>query len=296
MIKFTFIIATVLIFTSCNETSSLYNLKLKKRGTYHSVNLRPVIFNEQWILSDVVIVTDENDTIQGRLRSPVNHDRLYPLTFLVVGIETGKEVVSMIKGYDSVAVFSLDYPYRGTMDFSGWKGLTTTLALRTVGFKSIKNIFISLDYLSSLSFIDMKNISIIAVSFGVFTGVPSAVIDERVDRLVVVQAGGDLRKILSANAERLQMPVPSWLAGWLGSIILAPFEPNLYIDKFSPRPFLIVSGESDQLFPPESIESLFIHARDPKEWIKHKSGHVDPSTEKLIMELAEIVGGKLFGS
>ena len=267
---------------------------LREKASIVSVEVQTITATEKWILSDVRLVTENEDTIQGRIRRPAIEDRSYPLAFLVVGIETGKEVVSMITGYDSIIVFSIDYPYSGEMDFSGWKGLTTILALRTVGFKSVGNIMASLDWLSSLQDVDTTDISIIAVSFGVFTGVPAAVFDRRVDRLAVVQAGGDLQKILATNSERMHASVPAWFAGWLGSQILAPFEPNTYIGSLSPRPFLLVSGESDQLFPAESIQSLYDHARDPKEWIKHRSGHVDPSMRNLIMELAEIVGEKYY--
>jgi fermentation-respiration switch protein FrsA (DUF1100 family) len=200
----------------------------------------------------------------------------------------------MISGFDSVIVFGMDYPFKGEMDFSGWKSIATALALREAGYKTIPQLLLCLDWLCTLPEVDTSNITIAAVSFGVFTAIPAAVLDQRVDHLVVIQGGGDLYSVFSANAERLKFPLPPFLAGWVGMIILAPFEPNDYIGKLSPRPFLLVSGESDKLFPISSVQSLFDHAKEPKEWIKHKSTHIAPDARELILELTEIVGKKLY--
>jgi hypothetical protein len=279
----------------CREiTAFLTSGEISKSSVPISYECSTILKKKEWILSDVAIFTNSYDTIIGRIRRPTDSTHKYPVAFLVVGIETGREVVDMIEGFDSVIVFSIDYPYKKELDFSGLKGITTFLALRYIGFKSIEHIGVSLDWLSLLPEADTNNISIITVSFGVFTGLPAAVSDYRVDRLVVVQAGGDLETILAANAQRLMIPVPPWLAGIVGGRILAPFEPNKYIGSFSPRPVLLVSGETDQLFPAESIQSLYDHAREPKEWLRHRSGHVDPSMQRLISELAMIVGNKLY--
>jgi hypothetical protein len=295
MLKQVLIFGFLVLFGGCREAVTFFmDGDLRKNANFVSAEISTIRTTPDWILSDVTIISSKNDTIRARVRRPLNRDIKYPAAFLVVGIETGREVVDMIEGYDSVIAFSIDYPYGGTMDFSGWKGLTTLLALRSVGFHSVDHIGTSLDWLSSLPEIDTNNISVITVSFGVFTGVPASVMDGRVDRLVVVQAGGDLETIIAANAERLRASVPPWVAGFVGGRILAPFEPNKYIGRFSPRPVLIVSGESDQLFPSSSIQSLYDHAREPKEWIRYRSGHVDPSMEKLIVELAAIVGNKLY--
>jgi len=295
MFRQVLIFGLILFCTGCRETATiLTDGEVRRSANLVSAETLAIRTTQNWTLSDVGIICDNHDTVRGRVRRPVNRNFRYPAAFLVVGIETGREVVDMIAGYDSVIVFGIDYPYSGTLDFSGWKGLTTVLALRSVGFHSVNHIGVSLDWLSSLPEIDTNNISVITVSFGVFAGVPAAVMDTRVDRLVVVQAGGGLETILAANAERLHASVPPWIAGFLGGRILAPFEPNNYIGRFSPRPVLLVSGESDRLFPSSSIQSLFDHAREPKEWIRHRSGHVDPTTEKLIAELASIVGNKLY--
>jgi len=268
---------------------------LHKKGKLSSIKIHPIDSTFSTITYDVQLTSDKKDTIRGRIRKPIAQGINYPLAFLVVGVETDREVVNMISGFDSVIVFGMDYPFKEEMNFSGWKSISTALALREVGYKTIPQLLLCLDWLSTLSEVDTSNITIVAVSFGVFTAVPAAALDRRVDRLVVIQGGGDLYSVFSTNAERLKFPLPPFLAGWVGMIILDPFEPNDYIEKFSPRPFLLVSGESDVLFPISSVQSLFDHAKKPKEWIKHKSSHVAPDERELILELTKLVGKKLYG-
>lgn len=243
---------------------------------------------------DVFLITSESETIRVRIRIPEAKNKTFPVAFLVVGIETGRRVVGMIEGYDSVVVVGIDYPYSGLFDFSGWNAIRTSLELRKMAFKTIPQMFLCFDWLSTLPQVDTNDITVIAVSFGVFTAIPAAVIDKRVDRLVVVQAGGDMYQILRANVERLEFVLPTWLAAWSGEIIFAPFEPNRYVGSFSPRPLLIVSGETDSFFPPSSVQSLYDHANHPKEWIQHASGHVMPTERELIFELTKIVGKRLY--
>ncbi len=250
--------------------------------------------SETSITSDIRLVNVTGDTIYGRIRQPHDKNKKYPAVFLIVGIETGKNVVDMITGYDNVIVFGMDYPFTNEMNFTGWKSISTLFEMRKLGFRTIPQIFICLDWLSSLSCVDTNDITMIAVSFGVFTAVPAAVQDKRIDRLVIIQGGGNLHTVLEANAERLGFSVPVWFAGWIGSMILAPFEPNDYIAEFSPRHLLVVSGESDLLFPQSSVESFYHHARQPKEWIKHQSTHVAPGEDELILELTNIVGKRLY--
>lgn len=254
----------------------------------------PIDTSSTSITSDIRLVNVTGDTIYGRIRQPLDDIKKYPVAFLIVGIETGKNVVDMITGYDNVIVFGMDYPFTSEMNFTGWKGIGTLYEMRKLGFRTIPQIFICLDWLSSLSCVDTNDITMIAVSFGVFTAVPAAVQDKRVDRLVVVQGGGNLHAVFEANADRLGFSVPAWFAGWIGSLILAPFEPNDYITAFSPRHLLVVSGESDFLFPQSSVESFYHHARQPKEWIKHQSTHVAPGEDELILELTNIVGKRLY--
>jgi len=265
------------------------------KGKLTHVRLAAVESTATTITSDFVLINDRHDSVKGRMRLPRANSRRFPLAMLVVGLETGKEVVKMIEGYDSVLVVGIDYPFTGPLDFSGWNAITTAFTLRDVGYKTVPQLLLCLDWLQHHPRVDTNDVTMVAVSFGVFTAVPAAVIEKQVDRLAIIQAGGDLPEIIAANADRLGMPLAPWLAGWLGGWILAPFEPNRYIGAFAPRPVLVVSGETDALFPQSSVQSLFDHANEPREWIKQRSRHVMPDERELINELTQTVARKLYG-
>lgn len=160
--------------------------------------------------------------------------------------------------------------------------------------KTIPSMLLALDYLTAYPNVDTNDVAVATVSFGTFVGVPVAVLHPKVNRLIVVQGGGDIAAIVSANAERLEMPLPPKISGWLGELFLLLFEPNRYIADLSPRQLLMVSSPGDLLFPDESARSLYDHAKEPKEIIWHTSKHVMPGAHDIVKELTDIVVEKVY--
>lgn len=275
---------------------SYYNFRdgfLDRKGEVERMVLRQVTDSGITVTLDFQLHSSKRDSLSGRIRKPKGEGP-FPAAVLAVGIETGKEVIEMIEGQDSVFIVAIDYPFEGEWNFEGLAAVGTTFRLRSMGFRVVPLLLNLFDWLSTQREIDHSDVSMIAVSFGVFTGVPAAAIDHRMTRLVVVQGGGDLSGVIAHNSERWGVTIPHWLAGWLGGAILAPFEPNKYIPHLSPRPLLMISGEGDSFFPPKSARSLYEHAREPKEIIWHKSHHVAPGEKELIRELTNIVAKRLY--
>lgn len=235
-------------------------------------------------------------TVRGRLRIPRVGSPPYPLAYLTVGLETGKNVVGMIEGYDSLIVAAIDYPFDSSLDFSGLGGFLKLFKARKSAAESIYSSLLCLQWLLEKPIVDTQNVSMIAVSFGVFTAVPVAVIEQRFSRLVVIEAGGNLGRIIKTNAKKSGTFVPSWFAGWLGGLVLGRYDPIHYINDFAPRPVLIVGSAADEFFPKESIESLYNAARKPKEIIWHERAHVMPYQQDRIRELTRLVAQKLYGN
>jgi hypothetical protein len=244
--------------------------------------------------SDFTLKGSNGLTVRGRLRVPARGMPPYPAVLVASGIETGHLVIELLDERPSVIVMAIRYPYSGDINFSGLKAISTLGEMRETGLKTIPSMLLALDYLMSFPNVDTNDVAVATVSFGTFVGVPAAVLHPKVNRLIVVQGGGDIAAIVAANAERLEMPLPPKVSGWLGQLFLFPFEPNRYIADFSPRQLLMVNSPGDLLFPDESAKSLFDHAREPKEIIWHKSKHVMPGELQIVKELTEIVVGKLY--
>ncbi len=234
--------------------------------------------------------------VRGRLRIPRIGNPPYPLAFLTVGLETGKKVVGMIEGHDTVIVAAIDYPFDSELDFSGPGGFVRLFQAYGDAAESISATLLCLQWLLDKPIVDTSNVSMISVSFGVFTAVPVAVIEQRFSRLVVIEGGGDLGLLIRTNAKRSGTFVPSWLAGWFGGLVLSRYDPKHYIDDFAPRPVLIVASAADDYFPKESIEVLYEAAKEPKEIIWHERAHIMPYQQDRVRELTRLVAERLFAN
>ncbi|MBS4027454.1 MAG: hypothetical protein KGZ58_02355 [Ignavibacteriales bacterium] len=292
---FQFSFAILLVQSSFAQLPPLFEEFYQQRGKTLYSSL--IVYKETQTTSifSFTILNDRGDTVKGRIRTPKNAKGKFPLAFLVVGVETGKEVVNMIEGTDSVIVAAIDYPSMSPWDFSDWNAIKTAFTVRDNAYKTVPQLLLCLEWLFRHPLVDVSDVTVVAVSFGVFTAVPTTVIEKRIKQLVLIQAGGNMYDIVKANAERLQIPLPTWLAGMVGNWMYSEFEPNDYIGLLSPRPVLLVNGESDVLFPRSSVQSLFEHAKEPKEWIQHKSKHIMPGDQETINELTMIVTEKLYG-
>lgn len=266
---------------------------LDRKGEIDALNLMIVDESPVTRTFEFSLYSSSGDSLHGRIRFPKG-DGPFPAALLCVGIETGKEVIEMIEGRDSVILMAADYPFEGEWDFRGWAAVGTTFELRSMAFRAIPLLLNCLDWLFEQRSVDAQDVTVVAVSFGAFTGIPVAVMDERVKQLVVVQAGGDLSGVIAHNSERWGVTIPSWLAGWLGGGILAAFEPTKYIRHLAPRKLLMINSEGDSFFTRESAEDLFETADEPKELIWQKSKHVAPGEKELIKELTNVVAGRIY--
>jgi len=282
---------------SSASAQSYYNFRdgfLDRKGEIDSLNL---LYVEETALTrtfEFSLYSSSDDSLHGRIRIPKG-DGPFPAALLCVGIETGKEVIEMIEGQDSVILMAADYPFEGEWDFRGWAAVGTTFELRSMGLRAVPLLLNCLDWLFRQPEVQRDDVTVVSVSFGAFTGIPAAVFDSRVKQLVVVQAGGNLSGVIAHNSERWGVAIPSWLAGWLGGGILAPFEPTKYIRHLAPRKLVMINSEGDSFFTRESAEELYETAYEPKEIIWHKSAHVAPGEKELIKELTNVVAERIYG-
>lgn len=62
-----------------------------------------------------------------------------------------------------------------------------------------------------------------------------------------------------------------WAARWAGSVLLYPIRD---IPAMAPRPIFFLSGDRDDIVPPESVEALYAAASEPKElWVVPGAAH-----------------------
>ncbi|GJQ21661.1 MAG: hypothetical protein HBSIN02_20160 [Bacteroidia bacterium] len=290
------LIRLIILLPSLLSAQSYYNFRdgfLDRKGEIETMELSFVDETPTTRTFDFRLTSSSDDSLHGRIRMPKGTGP-FPAALLCVGLETGREVIEMIEGQDSVMLMAADYPFEGEWNFQGWAAVGTTFRLRSAGFRTVPLLLNCLDWLFELDAVDKSDVTVVAVSFGAFTGVPAAVLDPRVKQLVIVQSGGNLSGVIAHNSKRWGVALPSWLAGWLGGGILAAFEPTKYIRHLTPRRLIMINGEGDSFFTRESAEVLYEAADEPKEIIWHKSRHVMPGEKNLIRELTNMVVGRIY--
>ncbi|MEX0602221.1 MAG: hypothetical protein WD295_02700 [Bacteroidota bacterium] len=290
------VLVLLMVSASAISAQSFYNLRdgfLDRKGKFLSMKLQPVEESDLTRTFDFLI-TSTRDSMTGRIRYPKGPGP-HPAAFLTVGIETGKEVIEMIEGRENVILMAVDYPFEGEWNFGGLAAVGTTMRLRSMGFRTVPLLLNCLDWLFEQEAVKRDDVTLVAVSFGAFTGIPAAVFETRVRRLVVIQAGGSLSTVIAHNAKRWGTTLPGWLAGWLGGALLAPFEPTKFIPHLAPRELLMVNGKGDSFFPRESALALLDAAQEPKEIIWHSSDHIMPGEKEMIKELTNLVAGRIYG-
>lgn len=252
------LIRLIILLPSLLSAQSYYNFRdgfLDRKGEIETMELSFVDETPTTRTFDFRLTSSSDDSLHGRIRMPKGTGP-FPAALLCVGLETGREVIEMIEGQDSVMLMAADYPFEGEWNFQGWAAVGTTFRLRSAGFRTVPLLLNCLDWLFELDAVDKSDVTVVAVSFGAFTGVPAAVLDPRVKQLVIVQSGGNLSGVIAHNSQRWGVALPSWLAGWLGGGILAAFEPTKYIRHLTPRRLIMINGEGDSFFTRESAEVL----------------------------------------
>jgi hypothetical protein len=287
----TAIACIVVLRYSCRDYRTVF---LDHKGQLVSAKTKEVSRDSLTQTSDFTLTGSKGLIVRGQLRVPLRGKPPYPAVLVVPGLETGQLVIELLDERPEIIVMAIRYPYNGEPNFSGLSAVPTLLEMRRTGMKTVPSLLLALDYLVHVPEVDTNDIAVATVSFGTFVGVPAAVLCPHVKRLIVVQGGGDIASVVAANAHRLEMPLPPSVCGWVGKLFLFPFEPDRYIADFSPRRLLMVSSPGDLLFPDKSAESLFDHAREPKEIIWHKSKHVMPGELEIIKELTDIVVEKVY--
>ena len=121
-------------------------------------------------------------------------------------------------------------------------------------------------------------------SLGGFPAVIAAAMEPRYEGVVILGSGADLEGIVASNF-RFDPPwmrrvAAAMLRPWLG-----PFEPERFVPRISPRPYLQIHGRQDRRISPDSAMLLFEAAQEPKEMVWLDMPHVITGNDLLSREV-----------
>ena len=243
------------------------------RGNLARVQERLLDTAEEHEIFEVRLEDDRGLSVLGHLKVPGTSGRQHPALLILGGVRTGRRTIDYLTDTHGVVLFALDYPYEGKRSgLSTLEFLSSLPSMRRAVINTVPAAQLAVDYLLSRTEVDPDRIILASGSVGAILSPAVAATDTRIDALVVLFGGGDIRSLIRANLDR-----PWWMrepAAWLGKVLTAPVEPLRYIGEVAPRPVFFLNGTEDLGFPVASVRLLHEAAGEPKtiRWIE--AGHV----------------------
>jgi len=225
---------------------------------------------------------------RGNLRIPLGVDKPLPAVMILGGQHTGARAAGLISLEKQAVLCAMDYPSYPEETISPTRIPALLHSLQRAAFDAVGMAFNVLDYLCTRPEVDKDRITVLGVSFGVPFAVIAA-LDHRVRGVVLIYGAGDLEELIDWNLRRKVRftPLRKFASHILGTLT-SPFEPTAYVDRFSPRPLLMINSSLDEKIPVRCVRLLFNKANGPKELVWLDTQHVHPSNRKLIDSLTRI--------
>ena len=231
-------------------------------------------------------------TATGQLLQPPTRSR-----GAAVLLQNGRELNSDALRYlpvdfGDVVVLSLDYPAELPYTISVSDLILRGDDLRRAAGRIPRMFSIGADYLVSRADVDTMRLILVATSFAVPFATRAAALDTRFVNVGLIYGAGRMRDVLAANLTLR----PAFLrrpAAWLAMRPFRDFAPEQYIGRISPRPVVMVNGIDDPQMPRPAVEALYEAARQPKELIWLRTGHLMPNDSALIRALVDTALARL---
>lgn len=222
-------------------------------------------------LSSVEFTSVHNKKVTGLLSVPSSPEPS-PIVILLHGVGDRKTVDYIEAGHDyfvksGYAVLRIDVANHGDRkehdyDFDlvdGYRYWTRNIITQTVF-----DLRRSIDFLETREDVDHERIGFFGISLGGVIGTIFCGVDQRVKVPVIALAGGNLSLMFGIDA--FSEDTKDFF-----SII----DPINFVEQITPRPFLMINSENDEIIAPLTSKLLFKKAGDPKEIIWYPSKHRD---------------------
>lgn len=273
-----------------------------RRGTITAVRTGEPTRAGAAVSQDVELTTSAGLTIRMTIRrhsaDSVGLERR-PLFLILGGHERGRAAVALLPDSLEMIFVALDYPFTASGRL-GWSGVISALpAIRRALYDTPPSVSLALDHLLARTDVDTSRVELVGASFGAPFATIAAVRDQRVTRLWLAHAGGDLYGAFEQNLRREIPFAPARVAvAHLVNLLASGprFTPERWIGQLSPRPLVMLNGEADERIPRRSVDALWNAAREPKELVWLPGKHMRGDRPEVISALVEAMVVRAAGS
>jgi len=238
---------------------------------------------------DVRITSKSGLAVDLLVRRPENLGTApRPAMLVLGGIRTGRKSAQLVPDTHGFVIAGVSYPTHLTRIGR----LSEVFEARRALIDTPPALMLGVDYLRSLPFVDPERIELVGVSLGAPMVCVAGALDQRVCRIWSMYGGAAPMRIFEQGLKKdirnawLRRPAAWCITALSDGFTLAP---ETWVERISPRPFLMVNASGDERIPLECVELLFASAADPKELIWIEGGHLDKHDQTEVARLIELV-------
>jgi alpha-beta hydrolase superfamily lysophospholipase len=126
----------------------------------------------------------------------------------------------------------------------------------------------------------MKRVAVQGCSQGAVSAIEAAAEDKSIDGVIAEASFASLYEIMTVGTNRARPDLKPWFVAMMTDIAVWKMGgrglagPVDAVAQIAPRPVLLMQGSDDEVVPPNDVQVLYDHAREPKSiWIGDGAGH-----------------------
>lgn len=216
----------------------------------------------------------------------------YRVLVMYAGVTTKEAVLDLIPEWPDIVICAIQYPYerpRTVSEYFRWPCTVRTAAYQVVGGGMLATTF-----LIEREKLEAGRMTVVGASLGSIFGGIHGSLDARIPRTLIVHGGGNFRAITLAYPRLREKGWPVPVCAWLGDRLFGAFDPLRYVDRISPRELIILATRNDQYFPPESPQSLYDRAKEPRKIFWRETAHLQSKKTEVLDAILNSLRGYLF--
>lgn len=241
------------------------------------------------IYRNLVLCSDDLDTVRFTVSLPPDTLRPLPVIVIVGGLEIGRESLSFVRDHGNNAVVAYEYPYGPEYWYEG-TSICEIPAIRSAVISVPGQLALLLRYVSSRRWADERRRVCFSYSFGAifapsFLRVAQAHGDT-IPYTALIYGGANIERLLDNNL-RIGSPFLRRLVAWGAATAIHVVEPQEHLPYLHSN-FLVLTGLRDRLIPTASSKAFLKAVPEPKNIIMLDTEHMHPKALALIDTLVEI--------
>ena len=268
----------------------------RRRSALASVVEDRVVTEGAYRLQPVRLVASSGLAVELTLKwAAADGGRRLPLALVLGGHHTGRDAVRLLGDSRGVLVAALSYPFAGDPRPDAATFLRDVPRIRAAFLDTPPALMLALDYLRRRPEVDTTRVEAIGVSLGAPFVCIAGALDPRFTRVWAIHGSGGSYAPLEMNMRRTIRFAPARVvAAAIANVIIAGprLDPERWVGRIAPRPFMMVNAAGDERLPKRDVEALYASAREPKELVWLPGAHVHADTA-VVRELAEVVLARL---